>query len=121
MDILLSTDGDLYITEKGDIALANSVAQKIKIRLRWWLGEWRWDEDEGLPYRDELFVKNPDTDRFEQLIREKIFDVTEVTEVKDVSVEYDREKRTCSIRFTAVTDSETIRDEVKIDGRIRGN
>lgn len=59
MDILLSADGDLYLTETGDISLVESVAQKIKIRLRWWLGEWRWDEEEGMPYRDELFIKNP--------------------------------------------------------------
>ena len=49
MDILLSADGDLYLTETGDISLVESVAQKIKIRLRWWLGEWRWDEEEGMP------------------------------------------------------------------------
>ena len=52
MDILLSADGDLFLSEKGDISLTESVAQKIKIRLKWWLGEWRWDEEEGLPYRD---------------------------------------------------------------------
>ena len=79
MDILLSSDGDLHLTEKGDISLVNSVAQKIKIRLKWWLGEWRWDEDEGLPYKDELLIKNPDTDSFEMSVREKIFEVDEVT------------------------------------------
>ena len=31
MDILLSADGDLYLTETGDISLVESVAQKIKI------------------------------------------------------------------------------------------
>lgn len=121
MDILLSPDGDLYITQKGDISLAESVAQKIKIRIRWLLGEWRWDEEEGLPYKDELFIKNPDVDGFEQLVREKIFDVTEVTEVKDVNVTYDSRTRTGKIKFTALTDTETIREEVEIDGGIRGN
>lgn len=119
MDILLSADGDLYLTETGDISLVESVAQKIKIRLRWWLGEWRWDEEEGMPYRDELFIKNPDTDSFEMAVREKIFEIDEVTEVKDVSVTYDRHTRVGKIEFTALTDTETIREEVEIDGRIR--
>lgn len=121
MDILLSADGDLFLSEKGDISLTESVAQKIKIRLKWWLGEWRWDEEEGLPYRDELFIKNPDTDSFEMAVREKIFDVTEVTDVKDVTVEYDRKTRQGKIMFTAYVDNEVIREEVEIDGRIRSN
>lgn len=121
MDILLSADGDLYLTSKGDISLVESVAQKIKIRLKWWLREWRWDKEEGLPYREEIFIKNPDTDAFEMAIRQKIFEIDEVTEVKDVSVTYDNRKRTGKITFTALTDTETIREEVEIDGTIRSN
>ena len=121
MDILLSSDGDLFLTQRGDISLADSVAQKIKIRLKWWLGEWRWDEEEGLPYKDELLVKNPDTDSFEMLVREKIFEVEEVIEVKDVSITYDKKTRVGKILFTALTDTETIKEEVEIDGTIRSN
>lgn len=121
MDILLSSDGDLYINEKGDITLVDSVRQKILIRIRWWLGEWRWDDEEGLPYKDELFIKNPDTDEFEMNIRDKIFDVDEVTEVQDVTVAYDRKTRIGTVSFTALTDSETISEEVCIDGGIWSN
>ena len=40
MDILLDGNGDLAF--KGtDIILANSVRQKIKIRLKWFFQEWR--------------------------------------------------------------------------------
>lgn len=74
-----------------------------------------------MPYRDELFIKNPDTDSFEMAVREKIFEIDEVTEVKDVSVTYDRHTRVGKIEFTALTDTETIREEVEIDGRIRSN
>lgn len=121
MDILLSPDGELHLTEQGDIALEDSIAQKIKIRIKWWLGEWRWDDEEGLPYRDDLFVKNPDTDGFEMSIREKIFEIDEITEVQDVSVSYNEKERIGRIAFTALTDDETIREEVEIDDRIRSD
>lgn len=114
MDILLDSNGDLYISPKGDIELKNSVAQKIRIKLLWFVGEWRWNKDEGMPYRDNLLIKNPDTDYFEGVIREKIFEVSEVTEVRDVSVIYDRKTRTARIRFVAITDLETIKDEIII-------
>lgn len=123
MDILLDSSGDLQITPRGDISLGESVAQKIRIKILWFEGEWRWengeDEDEGetegLPYLTELFVKNPDTDTFESLVREKIFEVEEVTEVKEVLVNYDRHTRIATIRYTALTDFETIKEEVKLD------
>ena len=70
MDILLDCSGDLYVSPNGDILLENSVAQKIRIRLLWFLEEWRWNREEGLPYMESLLIKNPDTDYFERLVRE---------------------------------------------------
>ena len=54
VDILLDSNGDLAF--KGtDIVLANSVRQKIKIRLKWFFQEWRWDDEAGVPYFEYLF------------------------------------------------------------------
>ncbi len=118
MDIMLDGSGDLLVTKTGDIALENSVAQKIRIRLLWFEGEWRWNKDEGLPYMENLLVKNPDTDYFESIIREKIFEVDEVVDVKDVEIAYDSKTRDAAIRYVALTDYETIKEEVRIRCRI---
>lgn len=115
MDILLDSSGDMFVSEKGDIAIENSVAQKIRIKLLWFEGEWRWNEEEGLPYLDSLLIKNPDTDYFEGVVRGKIFEVDEVTEVRNVAVTFDKQSRSATIRYTAVTDYETIKEEVKIN------
>lgn len=121
MDIMLDQSGDLFISKDGDIVLENSVAQKIRIRLLWFEGEWRWDREEGLPYMKDLLVKNPDTDSFETAVREKIFEVEEVTEVKNVQIDYDRQTRSAVIRYTAMTDYETLREEVRIHAGLRSN
>ncbi len=115
MDIMLDKAGDLYISSEGDIVLGNSVAQKIRVRLKWFEGEWRWNRSEGLPYRDTLLMKNPDMDYFEAAAREKIFEVEEVTEVREVSASFDRRTRQAAMRFVAVTDLETIRREMRLD------
>ena len=52
-DLRLTEDGDLYITEDGDVQFTDSVLQAIKIRLKWFLGEWRINTDYGMPYFDE--------------------------------------------------------------------
>lgn len=112
MDILLDHNGDLYISPKGDIALKNSVSQKIRIKLLWFEGEWKWNREKGMPYIESLLVKNPDTEYFEGIIRSKIFEVDEITEVRDVSITYDNKTRNAVIRYTAITDTETIKEEV---------
>lgn len=114
MDILLGKDGDMIVTQKGDIVLEDSAIQKIRIKLLWFEGEWRWDEDEGQPYFTDVFDKNPDTDHIESIIREAIFDVEEVTEVKDVAVAVDNKRRNATIKFVALTDYETIKEEMRI-------
>lgn len=114
MDIMLDSRGDLLVTIAGDIVLENSVAQKIRIRLLWFEGEWRWNTDEGLPYLESLLVKNPDTDYFESVVREKIFEIDEVVDVKDVAIIYDSKTRDAVIRYVALTDYETIKKEVRI-------
>ena len=111
MDILLDRSGDLFVGGNGDITLSDSVAQKIE-------AEWRWNRDEGLPYTESLLVKNPDTDYFEGVVREKIFEVDEVTDVGEVSVTFDAATRKAKIRFVASTDYETIKEEVDINCQI---
>ena len=114
MDIQLDKNGDLYLTPQGDISFSDSVAQKIRIRLLWFAGEWRWNPDEGLPYFDHLFRKNPDMNLMESLVRTKIFEIPEVTEVREVRIVPDRKTRNAVICFEALTDQETVREEVEI-------
>ena len=80
----------------------------------WLEGEWKWDIEKGMPYRESLLIKNPDTDYFEGVIRQKIFEVDEITEVKDVAITYDNHTRKAVIRYIALTDYETIKEEVAI-------
>lgn len=115
MDILLDEKGDIFISPDCDIVLTNSVAQKISIRLQWFLGEWRWNIEEGLPWFSDFFgVKSPDIDNFNALIREKIFEVDEITDVISVFTEYDPSTRIGVIKYVAKTDEETIKEEVNI-------
>lgn|GEM_PF-3755842 len=57
-DILLTPDGDLNITENGDIQLPESVRQAIRIRLLWFFSEWRFAPEIGVPYFEDFLIKN---------------------------------------------------------------
>lgn len=53
---------DLYF-ENGRLATVNGpelFCQQLRIRLNRQLGEWMWDTSRGIPYREEVLVRNPD-------------------------------------------------------------
>jgi len=115
LDILLDPGGDLKISEGGDISLTQSVRQAIRLRLKWFLGEWRLGPLIGLDYWGTILVKNPNIVKIRQAIRNEILSVKEVTAVNDVQLVHDKKTRSFTVRFEVVTDDETIRDEVKIN------
>lgn len=112
-DILLDANGDLDFTN-GDISFTDSVSQAIKIRLRWFANEWRINPDYGMPYYDDIFIKNPNKVLLEEKIREEILSVDEVSEVTSVNIDIDSATRRATISFTAVVGEEEIKEEVEV-------
>ena len=115
LDILLDTGGDYKISDTGDIILTQSVRQAIKIRLKWFLGEWRLGPLLGLDYWGTVLVKNPNLVKVRQAIRDEILSVEEVTGVNRVDLKADTAKRQLIVSYEAVTSEKTFREEVKIN------
>lgn len=114
LDILLTGSGDLKITDSGDIELTNSVRQAILIRLRWFLGEWRFGPEAGLPYLEEILIKNPNIVRCIELFRGAILSVEEVRNVENMTLDINSSTRRGVLRFRAITDKEIFDEEVLI-------
>lgn len=114
-DVLLNYGGDLYLSRNGDIEFTDSVSQAIRIRLLWFLGEWRINKTFGMPYYDEVYIKNPSLTLLEDRIRREILTVDEVVSVESVNVAVDANERKATVRFVALTDKETIQEEVMLD------
>lgn len=114
-DLLLTDDEDLYLSASGDVEFTDSVIQAIKIRLKWFEGEWRINPDYGMPYYDDVFVKNPSVALLESRIRKEILTVDEVVSVDSVSVGIDSETRKATVKFTATTTDGTKSGEVSLN------
>ena len=117
LDIQLGSNGDLAVSEAGDIFMTQSVKQAVLIRRRWIFGEWRLGPEFGFRWFEDVLVKNPDTFKIKQLIREEILKVDEVVSAKVKTVNYDPAKRTFYCSYTFSTNEETYRDEVTLYGR----
>ena len=114
LDILLTPDGDLNITDHGDIQLTESVRQAIRIRLLWFFREWRFAPQLGVPYFEDVLIKNPNMGRIRGIIRREVMSVREVRDVLNLNIDLDPRSRRAVIRFEAVTSEETYREEVEI-------
>lgn len=109
-------DGDLLVTESGDIEVTESLRQAILIRLRWISGEWRLGPGMGFPYYEHVFVKNPDLQLIRRLIRDEVMKVDGVRSVSVTKATYNEQERTLRIRFTVATDLERFDEEVTLNG-----
>ena len=94
---------------------ADKVAQQIKMTLLTLFGEWFLDITFGIPYLEEILVKNPHMPSVESIFRSAILDVPHVTLLNSFNLEWDRARRTLTVNFGANTDYGTIQDSVKLD------
>lgn len=112
-DFKLANDGDLYITPTGDISITQSVCQAVRVRLLWFLGEWRLIPQIGFPYFEEVFVKNPSESKIRHYIREEVMNVDEVTDVTNISLSIDKHTRKAKIGVEFSAEGETYYEEVE--------
>lgn len=115
-DLLLTDAGDLYLSpDTLDIQITDSVPQAAIIRLKWFQNEWKINPDYGLPYYDEIFVKNPNESIIKSRVRKELLTIDEVKEVNSVDVSMDNQTRRAKITFSVtLTDGSDLTREVSL-------
>lgn len=111
-DILLDRNGDILVSDIGDISLTESVRQAVLIRLRWIYDEWRLGPELGFPWFEEVWVKNPNIIKLKQLIRNEIMEVDGVTDATVDDIIFDKHKRNARVMFSFSVEEEKFREEV---------
>ncbi len=110
MDIKL-TGGDLDITS-GELTMldgTDAIAQHLSIRLKMFKGEWFLNTDEGMPYYENILVKNPKIAVVVSLFKKAIQSTPGVAELLSIEPDYDPDTRTLSLDFAArTTEGETL-------------
>lgn len=112
LDILLDKSGDIHLSPDGDISTTESVRQAILIRLRWIFAECRLGPELGFPWFEEVFVKNPNTEKIRQLVMSKIMSLNNVKDVNVSKVVFDKAKRTAVVKYSCKVGEEIFEDEV---------
>lgn len=97
------TTGDLDLPVR-IIRGAPAVAQRVRVRFRWFLGEWFLDKRQGVPYYRDVLVKNPDSVLISFIFRRVLLSTPGVQSVSDFSASLDRQSRKLTVDFEAKLD-----------------
>lgn len=100
--LLIEGTNNLAITGF-DFSFTNSnseyVAQKLRIRLSFFLGEWYLNTNKGLPYFQEIFKKNPNLNLIEDVFKTEIISIDYVEEIVSFDIQADVGTRKLTINF----------------------
>jgi hypothetical protein len=109
-------EGDLVV-DNGDLVLTydlESIRQDVRARLRFFAGEWFLNTDEGVPYFENVLVKNPDQSLLRTVFRDIILGARGVTGVPEMKLDYEGPRRRLTVSFRASTDLGLLEDIVAL-------
>lgn len=92
---LLITNGDLVLTLGAD-----AVKQHITQRLKMFVGEWFLNLSEGVPYFQNILIKNPNPDIVDGLLKDTILSTPCVDELLSFNLDYSASLRTLTVDFS---------------------
>lgn len=119
-DVEIDIAGRARLTE----TLEEDTEQRLRGVLRIFLSEWFLDSRLGLPYFQEILIKNPNLGAIRTAFTSRILQDRAVTGLTEFKVDWDRSMRHLSVSFTAaLTTAELLEvtlglDVESVDGRI---
>lgn len=104
-DFLINENTENLVLQNRSLCFTSSnseyYAQKLKIILSMFKGEWYLNNQLGLPYFEEIFVKNPNLNRIQDLFKKEIINVDGIDTIETFNLEYDNIERELTVIFTA--------------------
>lgn len=87
---------------------APAVVQKVRIRFKFFLGEWFLDTRLGVPYFQNILIKNPDPSVISAIFKKVLRTTPGVTAVRTFDATLDRVARRLTVDFLAVLDDGSV-------------
>jgi len=112
MDVTLyntgSQKGDIDISG-GDLKLldgADAIRQHLFIRLQMFVGDYFLDRRVGMPYYEQVLIKNPKTNIVRRLFRNAILTTPGVSSLTDLLIDYNGQTRSLAVSFNAIVETD---------------
>ena len=99
----LKTVNDDLVFENNELVLVDGldlVEQLLRQRLQTFLGEWFLDTSLGLPYFQDILVKNPNANVVTSLLKDAILNTPGVIELVSFTPDFDSVNRSLNLSFS---------------------
>lgn len=115
-DILADADGDMTLTAGRFVWAedAAAIAQSIKMRLQFFLGEWFADESAGILDFTTVFVKAPNIAIVSERFRTEIINTPGVNDLLEFTATFNRSARQFNVSFRVDTDLGELTDTAAV-------
>jgi hypothetical protein len=110
-DISLTFTGQqpTLTVRNGELVLVTgeeAIEQQLRLRLKFFLGEFFLDELQGIPYYREVFIKNPNLQLLRSIFTQAILSTPRIASVDSLELSIDGETRTLNLAFVATMDTD---------------
>lgn len=117
-DLKMASDSNDLALVNGDLALVtgtDAINQNIKQAMQFWLGEWFLDTTKGVPYKQQILIKNPNMDIVQADLINAVLNVPGVVQILEMNFDYNSTDRALSV-FMSVLDSngQTLKANVNV-------
>lgn len=113
MDFYLDPRIHDIVLEDGDIKAVDGkeeIVQRVKVTLLAWAGEWLFDTAFGLPYREEIIVRDPNLEAIDARLRDIISNIEGIITILELFLSLDPISRILTVTSTLDT----------VEGRVSG-
>jgi hypothetical protein len=117
VDFLLTTDGDLDITEADGLRFTTgltAIKQGVRRRMQMFLGEWFLDESLGVDYWGSVLGQKFNEARVLQAFRPALLASPGVISIDSLSASFDGATRTVTVNWAIVTSLGKLADDLGI-------
>ena len=117
INLQLDENGDIFTRNYGlaHISGNDQIAQRISTRLKLLLGEWFLDTGAGVPWFDQILVKNPNRAIVQGALKRTILQTPKVNELVEFDIAEDSVNRKIVIHFAVtVNDGSVVESSVEM-------
>lgn len=119
MDILLDSETHDIVFVNGQAPITDemrlTVAQRLKVRLQTFLGEYFMNVDAGIPYYQRIFGKIKNKSTVDAIFQRQILDDPDVIEIVSYDSDLDAASRFLSVTFKVRTSEGSITSPITIN------
>lgn len=104
-DVAQEEGGDLKVVNN-DIPFVNGieeVQQLLRQRLRAFLGEWFLNTTIGMPFFQQIFLKNPNSVAIEAAFKNEILNTPGILELSEFELDIESGPRQLTVTFSAIS------------------